>query len=43
MDAILRWPDGSDILDGAVVELHRDADGVVVADVRIPARQDEPA
>jgi hypothetical protein len=27
-------------IDGAVVELHRDADGTVVADVRIPAHQD---
>jgi hypothetical protein len=38
MDVTL--PDGVDI-DGAVVELHVDADGTMTAEVRIPAHQDE--
>ncbi len=28
-------PDGA-ILDGAVAELHRDEDGIIVAEIRIP-------
>jgi hypothetical protein len=30
------------LIDGAVVELHRDTDGTVTAEVRIPGSQDTP-
>jgi hypothetical protein len=34
-------PDGTD-LDGAIVELYRETDGHIAAEVRIPAPTDQP-
>ena len=39
---MVRIPAGA-LIDGAVVELSQDADGVITAEVRIPAPQPEPA
>jgi hypothetical protein len=41
VDVIVTVPDGTS-LDGAIVELYRETDGHIAAEVRIPAPTDQP-